>query len=52
VGALAYYLVCHPSLPIEEKIKRCNKIASQSVLKQGTQSSYPFKHELPDSLFQ
>lgn len=52
LGSLAYYLVCHPLLSFEEKIKRCNRIASKSVQKQGTQSSYPYKHELPNDLFQ
>ena len=51
VGALAYYLVCHPCLSMQEQIKRSCYIATRSVLKKGTQSSYPDKHELPDYLF-
>ncbi|XP_054153431.1 ribokinase-like [Oppia nitens] len=51
MGALAYYMVCHPSLGIEEQMKRSCFIATRSVLKTGTQTSYPDKHELPRNLF-
>ncbi|CAG2107596.1 unnamed protein product [Medioppia subpectinata] len=51
MGALAYYMVSHPNITIEEQIKRSVYIATRSVLKQGTQSSFPDKHELPANLF-
>ncbi|CAG2164737.1 unnamed protein product, partial [Oppiella nova] len=51
MGALAYYLVCHPNLTVQEQMKRSIFIATRSVLKPGTQSSYPDKHQLPDHLF-
>ena len=51
MGALAYYLVHYPHLSVEEQIKRCNLIASISVIRPGTQESYPYKHELPVDLF-
>lgn len=52
MGALAFYLVHYPHLGIEEQIKRCNMIASYTVLRPGTQDSYPYKHELASNLFE
>jgi len=52
LGALAYFLAYHSHLPLEECIKRSNKIATQSVLKAGTQTSFPYKKELSSELFQ
>lgn len=51
VGALAYFLGCHPCLSIQEQIKRSCYIATCTVLNQGTQTSYPDRHQLPDYLF-
>ncbi|XP_014242545.1 ribokinase isoform X1 [Cimex lectularius] len=51
VGAYGFYTANFPSLSTEEKIKRCAFIASESVLKKGTQSSYPLRCNLPDHLF-
>ncbi|XP_038607428.1 ribokinase [Tachyglossus aculeatus] len=51
VGALAFYLAHHPDLSVEEMVRRSNFIASVSVRSSGTQSSYPFKKDLPGNLF-
>ncbi|CAH1790696.1 unnamed protein product [Owenia fusiformis] len=52
VGALGYYLACMPQLTLSEKIQRSCTIASFSVERPGTQTSYRPKHELPKELFQ
>ncbi|XP_047602359.1 ribokinase isoform X3 [Lutra lutra] len=51
VGALAFYLAYYPNLPLEEMLKRSNSIAAVSVQSAGTQSSYPYKKDLPLDLF-
>ncbi|XP_049987992.1 ribokinase isoform X2 [Alexandromys fortis] len=51
VGALAFYLAYYPNLPMEEMLKRSNFIATVSVQATGTQSSYPYKKDLPPALF-
>lgn len=51
VGALAFYLAYYPNLPLEEMLKRSNSIAAVSVQSAGTQSSYPYKKDLPLHLF-
>ncbi|XP_038968399.1 ribokinase isoform X5 [Rattus norvegicus] len=51
VGALAFYLAYYPSLSLEEMLKRSNSIAAVSVQATGTQSSYPYKKDLPLALF-
>jgi len=51
VGALAFYLAYYPSLSLEEMLKRSNFIAAVSVQAAGTQSSYPYKKDLPLDLF-
>ncbi|XP_060101185.1 ribokinase isoform X2 [Heteronotia binoei] len=51
VGALAFYLAYYPSLPQEEMLKRANFIASVSVQTAGTQTSFPYKKDLPQHLF-
>ena len=51
VGALAFYLAYYPNLSLEEMLKRSNFIASVSVQATGTQSSYPYKKDLPLALF-
>ncbi|XP_006162195.1 ribokinase isoform X4 [Tupaia chinensis] len=51
VGALAFYLAYYPNLSLEEMIKRSNYIAAVSVQAVGTQSSYPYKKDLPLTLF-
>ena len=52
VGSLAYFMACHPSLELNEIIRRAVAIASISVQKAGTQKSFPQKSELPSSLFE
>ncbi|XP_063957571.1 ribokinase-like [Lytechinus pictus] len=50
IGSLAFYLANHPSLDLGEMIKRSCAIASISVLAPGTQTSFPWKQNLPSSL--
>eukprot|EP00042_Codosiga_hollandica_P033432 m.223269 g.223269 ORF g.223269 m.223269 type:complete len:344 (-) comp54186_c0_seq1:40-1071(-) len=51
VGALAFYLARAPQLALQEMIVRSGHIASISVQQPGTQSSYPSRSLLPESLF-
>ncbi|XP_027537756.1 ribokinase isoform X1 [Neopelma chrysocephalum] len=51
VGALAFYLAYYPKLSMEEMIRKSNCIASVSVQASGTQSSYPYRKDLPQDLF-
>ncbi|CAH8487431.1 unnamed protein product [Schistosoma turkestanicum] len=51
VGSLAYFVACHEDITLAEQIRRSVWVASQSVRKKGTQSSYPKRDELPDTLF-
>ena len=45
LGSLAYYLA--KSETMESSMKRAAAIASISVTRHGTQTSYPRKHEIP-----
>ncbi|MBN3274011.1 RBSK Ribokinase, partial [Polyodon spathula] len=51
VGALAFFMAHHPTLPLEEMARRANHIAAISVKAEGTQASYPFRNDLPQELF-
>ncbi|TSM77414.1 Ribokinase [Bagarius yarrelli] len=51
LGALAFYMAHYPSMPLEEMSKRANLVAAVSVQSVGTQTSYPFKKDLPAELF-
>ncbi|XP_057227182.1 ribokinase isoform X2 [Malurus melanocephalus] len=51
VGALAFYLAYYPQLSMEEMIRKSNCVASVSVQAPGTQSSYPYRKDLPQDLF-
>ncbi|NXY72391.1 RBSK Ribokinase, partial [Glareola pratincola] len=51
VGALAFYLAYYPKLAMEEMIRKSNCVASVSVQASGTQSSYPYRKDLPQDLF-
>ncbi|XP_067420893.1 ribokinase isoform X4 [Emydura macquarii macquarii] len=51
VGALAFFMACYPHLSMEEVIRKSNFIASVSVQASGTQSSYPYRKDLPQDLF-
>ena len=48
---MSYYLAYHPELEMKEMIKRSCAVATISVQKEGTQTSFPYKHELPASKF-
>ncbi|XP_076025651.1 ribokinase [Genypterus blacodes] len=51
IGALAFYMAHYPTMPLEEMAQRANQVASVSVQAVGTQTSYPFKKDLPAQLF-
>ncbi|CAH8495778.1 unnamed protein product [Heterobilharzia americana] len=51
VGSLAYFVACHEDITLVEQIRRSVWIASQSVRKRGTQSSYLKRNELPSTVF-
>uniref|UniRef100_A0A914X7N4 Ribokinase n=1 Tax=Plectus sambesii TaxID=2011161 RepID=A0A914X7N4_9BILA len=50
VGALAFLLVTQPHLDIKEQVRRAVSIASISVQRNGTQTSYPLSSEVDPSL--
>ncbi|TPP60651.1 Ribokinase [Fasciola gigantica] len=51
VGAFAHFLACHRSIGVVEQLRRAVWIASKSVQKVGTQSSFPKRTELPAAIF-
>uniref|UniRef100_A0A3Q1F0Q4 Ribokinase n=1 Tax=Acanthochromis polyacanthus TaxID=80966 RepID=A0A3Q1F0Q4_9TELE len=51
IGALAFYMANYPTMPLEEMARRANQVAAVSVQVVGTQTSYPFRHNLPAELF-
>lgn len=51
IGALAFYLACYPDLPFSHMVQRSVNIATYTVTRQGVQSSYPCREELPENLF-
>lgn len=51
LGSLAYFIVHTPNLSLYEQIRRACIIATRTVQFQGTQKSYPLKHDLPEELF-
>lgn len=51
VGGLAFYLAYYPQLPMKEIVKRSCEVATVSVQKYGTQTSFPTKDDLPAELF-
>lgn len=51
IGALAFYMAHYPTMPLEEIARRANQVAVVSVQAIGTQTSYPFKQDLPAELF-
>ncbi|XP_029982524.1 ribokinase isoform X2 [Sphaeramia orbicularis] len=51
IGALAFYMAYHPTIPLEEMARRANKVSGVSVQAVGTQTSFPFKKDLPPELF-
>jgi ribokinase len=48
VGSLAYFLGC--DLDLREAVRRAGAIATRSVLKPGTQASFPAREEVADLL--
>ncbi|KAL1138413.1 hypothetical protein AAG570_008477 [Ranatra chinensis] len=51
IGALAYFTAFMGQLPLSERIRRSCVVASTSVLRAGTQISFPNKMDLPEELF-
>ncbi|MEQ2171938.1 hypothetical protein GOODEAATRI_015755 [Goodea atripinnis] len=51
IGALAFYMAHHPAMPLEEMARKANRVAAVSVQAVGTQTSFPFKRDLPVELF-
>ncbi|KAI1895167.1 hypothetical protein AGOR_G00103510 [Albula goreensis] len=51
IGALAFYMADYPTMPLEEMARRANQVAAVSVQAVGTQTSYPFRKDLPKDLF-
>ncbi|KAK2175413.1 hypothetical protein NP493_734g02052 [Ridgeia piscesae] len=51
VGALAFYRACYPNLALHECVERASEIATVSVQSPGTQTSYSYRRELPQTLF-
>ncbi|UJR31707.1 hypothetical protein I4U23_019187 [Adineta vaga] len=52
VGTLALLMARQENLSLKEQVKRACRVASQSVEKKGTQTSYPTKDELRFNLFE
>ncbi|XP_002165880.2 ribokinase isoform X1 [Hydra vulgaris] len=52
VGSLAYFLAQRKDLSFNEVVRRSVAIASISVTKHGTQTSYPSLNDLPEDLIQ
>ncbi|KAG9336830.1 hypothetical protein JZ751_003178 [Albula glossodonta] len=50
IGALAFYMADYPIMPLEEMARRANQVAAVSVQAVGTQTSYPFRKDLPKDL--
>ncbi|XP_015919735.1 ribokinase [Parasteatoda tepidariorum] len=51
MGTLVYFLAYHNDKSLHEIIKKACEIATLSVLKNGTQSSFPEKEDLPSEFF-
>merc|ERR1719167_741322 len=52
VGSLAYFISSHPTMSLQEKVKRSCSLASLTVLKAGTQSSYPYRAQVEHLLME
>jgi ribokinase len=50
VGSLAYFLACAPELPLPDAVARSCRLASLSVQREGTQTSYPYRNEVSELL--
>ncbi len=46
VGSVAYFIACVPELPLAQAVEKACRIASWSVQREGTQTSYPYRAEL------
>uniref|UniRef100_H3DN54 Ribokinase n=1 Tax=Tetraodon nigroviridis TaxID=99883 RepID=H3DN54_TETNG len=51
IGALAFYMAHYPTMALEEMAHRANQVAGVSVQAAGTQTSFPFRADLPAALF-
>ncbi|XP_072165951.1 ribokinase-like [Diadema setosum] len=50
IGSFAYFLAHHAALPLDEILRRACRIATISVLQPGTQTSFPWRKDLPEEL--
>lgn len=46
VGSLAYFTACVPELPLVDAVAKACRVASLSVQREGTQTSYPYRAEV------
>jgi ribokinase len=46
IGALAYFLACAPAQPLAQAVARSCQLASWTVQREGTQTSYPQRDEV------
>ncbi len=46
VGSLAYFTACVPELPLADAVAKACRVASLSVQREGTQTSYPYRAEI------
>lgn len=51
LGSLAFFAAYYSNLTIEEMVKKACYVATRTVLRIGTQSSFPYKKDLPADLF-
>ncbi|GIY56188.1 ribokinase [Caerostris darwini] len=51
MGTLVYFLSEYPSMNLSSIIEKSCEIASLSVLKKGTQSSFPNREDMPEEFF-
>ncbi|XP_046643321.1 ribokinase-like [Daphnia pulicaria] len=51
LGALAYFLAYYPDWPLSKTVTNSCRVASLSVQRAGTQTSFPYKNELENDLF-
>ena len=51
LGALAYFLAYHSDWPLAKVVTNSCRVASLSVQKNGTQTSFPHRDELESDLF-
>ena len=51
VGSMSYYSAYYPEMSLENVVKLSCSVATISVQKEGTQTSFPYRHQLQTSKF-